>query len=239
MKKFSRAWVLVLGVMFCMAGGDLRGAAAQEAAPAFPPFQHGETLRYRLQWPSGINLGEATFRVSPAGKELHLELIVEATLPQYTLRDSFSAVATLEDLCSVQFHQKIAEGERRWEESIEFDPSTRQATRTRGKETTTFAVPECPRDPLTFLYYFRRQLAAGLRVASGAVQLGSSVAVHMEPGDRETAAGQTKPVDRYVVTYTGPKSSKTFQLWLSTDAARAPVRIRVPFPLAEFTAELQ
>ncbi len=238
MKRFSQ--VLVLGGVLGMAWGGLY-AAAQEVASAFPPFQQGETLRYRLQWPSGITLGEATLRVSPAGKELRLELTVEAGLPQYTLRDTFSAVASLDDLCSIQFHQKIAEGERQREESIEFDPATRQATHTRGNQTTTMAVPQCARDPLTFLYYFRRELAAGRRVASGAVQLGTSIAVQIAPGVPEPVrvSGQTKPADHYVVTYSGTRGSKTFHLWLSPDAARAPVRIRAPFPLAEFAAELQ
>ena len=238
MKTISRACGFILGCLAACAGPY---AAAQQASSPFPPLQQGETLRYRLQWPSGLTLGEATLRAIPSGKEVRLELTVEAGLPQYTLRDTFSAVATQEDLCSLQFRQEISEGARQRVETIEFDLSARQATHTRGNQTTTMAVPPCPRDPLTFLYYVRREAAAGRPVTSGAVQLKNGVAVQIVPGDQESVSvsGQAKQAEHYVVTYTGPGSARTFHLWLSPDAARAPVRIQAPFSLAVFTAELQ
>ncbi|MBI4465228.1 MAG: DUF3108 domain-containing protein, partial [Acidobacteria bacterium] len=134
---------------------------AQQVNARWPASLHGEKLLYRLLWPSGISLGEAVFQASSAGDQLHFRLDIEVQLPHLNLRDSFRSIATERGFCSIQFHQEIKEGTRSWEETIEFDRQNREARRTRDGQTFTAAVPECARDPLTFFYFLRSQLAAG------------------------------------------------------------------------------
>ena len=44
---------------------------------------------------------------------------------------------------------------------MEFDQKSHLARRTAGGNTTSVTIPDCARDPLVFLYYFRNQLAKG------------------------------------------------------------------------------
>ena len=53
------------------------------------------------------------------------------------------------------------------------------------------------------------------------------------------AGGRQWPAEKYRVTYRGPNSERTVELWISTDATPKPVRVRVAFPLAVFSAELE
>ena len=226
---------LVWGVLW--AGlGPLWSTAAD-----FRPFQEGETLTYRLLWPSGVLLGEAVFQVSTRGKELNFQVTVEARIPQYRLSHSLAAVATQEGLCSLQFHQKAEQGTRRSEDSMQFDQATHQARRIRGGQTTTAPVPECARDPLTLVYYVRSQLAAGKPLGLGTTHWGRNFDVRLERVGSETLqiGGTRRPAEKFQVSYSTANSERKFAVWFSTDAARTPLRFTVPTTLAEFTAELE
>ena len=230
---------LILLAWTAVAGIQTPAVAAQAARP--PWAGPGERLVYRLLWASTLPLGEAVLQASSSGTELRFAATVEAELPQYNIRYSFSSTATEEGLCSLQFHQKISEGGRNWEESIEFDQRNRQAKRTRGGQTTTVSVPECARDPLTFLYYYRNQLALGKPLDSGTVHLGKDLDIRFEPaGQGFESVGRRKfSVDRFRVTYAGNNRGRTFELWLTADATRRPAFVRAPLSLAVFLAELQ
>ena len=167
MSEFGRRALCLLGSLLGLAFGSGRAAAAE-----FRPFEEGERLIYRLLWPSGITLGEAVFQVSRQGEELHFEATLEARLPQYRVSYSFSSVATKETLCSLRYQQTLKEGTRSSEETTEFDQAAHRASRTVGRQTTSVEIPECARDPLTFLYYVRSRLAAGQPVTRVALDLG-------------------------------------------------------------------
>ena len=223
------------GVLWVLLG-PLWGTAAD-----FRPFQEGERLTYRLLWPSRVVLGEAVFQVSTRGKELNFQVTVEGRLPQYRLSHSIAAIATLDDLCSLQFHQKSEEGTRRSEDSLQFDQAAHQARRIRGGQTTTATIPECARDPLTLVYYVRSQLASGKPPESGATHWGRNIAVRLERAGSETLqlGGKSRPAEKFQVSYFTPTAERKFAVWFSTDAARTPLRFTVPTTLAEFTAELE
>jgi len=226
---------LIWGVLWAVIG------PRWSAAADFRPFQEGETLTYRVLWPSGVLLGEAVFQVSPRGKELNFQVTVEARLPQYRLSHSLDAVATQDGLCSLQFHQKAEQGPRRSEDSMEFDQAAHQARRIRSGQTTTASVPECARDPLTFVYYVRSQLAAGKPPGPGTAHWGRNFDVRVERVGSETlqVGGTRRPAEKFQVTYSTPTTERKFAVWFSTDAARRPLRFTVPTSLAEFTAELE
>ena len=219
-----------------MALGSARGAAAE-----FRPFEEGERLVYRLLWPSGIPLGEAVFEVSRRGEELHFEVTLDARLPQYRVTHHFSSVAAREGLCSLRYQQTMKEGTRNTEETIEFDQAAHRARRTGGRQPGSVEIPECARDPLTFIYYARSRLATGQPAASGSVHLGRNLTVRLEPSGAETVSviGTPRAAEKLRVSFPRGNSQRTVEVWFAPDATRTPLRITVPTSLAEFRAELE
>ena len=218
------------------------GVRAQNSTAAFRPLAKGEKLTYKLLWPSGVSLGEAVMESSPSGAETHFQVTVEISLPQYALRHSSSSAATGEALCSLRFHQETGEGAKKWwEESVEFNQAAHEAHRTRDGQTTTASIAACAQDPLTFIYYFRSRLAEGKPPDSGTLYRGENFNVRVRAAGTETVAfrGQQRATEKYVATFPSQNQEVTIDLWISTDAERVPVRMRVPSPLAVFTAELE
>ena len=217
----------------------LPGSARAQSAD-FAPFE-GEQLVYRLLWPSGIPLGEAVFEVSPQGDQLHFDVSLEARLPQYRFNATFSSVAERDGLCSLQFHQKIEEGKQSSEESMEFDQKAHRVRRIRGRNTTTETIPECARDPLTFLYYLRSRAAAGQPVGSSRIHYGKEIALQLDrdgPGT-VTIGGSRKQGEKLEVRFPARSGERTVEVWLSSDSARTPFLFTVPTALADFRGELE
>ena len=219
--------------------------AAQSASSSWPPLASGEKLIYNLLWPSGISLGEAVLQASPAGSEIHLEATVVADLPQHHVVYTFSSVAT-EQLCSVRFRQRLREGSNSVDESYEFDQKNHKVRRVQNGRASESPIPECARDPLTLLYAFRqqlafRQLAIGTPEAVGAFYLGGDFSVRYEAvTPEEVQLGSKKwDGDRFLITARGPHGEQSMEVWIRPDTARAPVAVKIPFPLARFSAELE
>jgi hypothetical protein len=181
------------------------------------------------------------FEASPSGDNVRLEATVEAELPFKRVRYSFSSVAAQKGLCSLQFRQTVAEGDRSWEESVDFDQASHQAQWTRNHQTTTVSIPECARDPLTYLYYFRGELASGRVPAWRTLAPGTHFDMDVEPRGPETAtvAGQKRLAEKYLLTFSTRKGDVAIELWVGKDSARQPLLVRMPFPVAVFSAELQ
>ena len=205
-------------------------------------FSNGEVLRLRLLWPSSMGLGEAVLTATPVNpNQMRFEATVDVDLPVRRISASLTSLATRDELCSLRFERKGMEGTRTSEELLEFDQEAHLASRTSGGVTTSIPIASCARDPLAFVYYFRRQLAAGKAVSTSTFYAGSGVSLEIKAAGPETvsAGGRQRPAEKYLVTYRGPRSGKTFELWVSTEPHREPVRVRIPFPLAIFSAELQ
>jgi len=242
---FETSLSLRLAATACLAGCLLLAlpgfARAQSPAsvPGFAPFE-GERLVYRLFWPSGIPLGEAIFEVSPQGDNLRFEATLEARLPQYRFNSTFSAVAAREGLCSLQFHQKIEEGKQTSEESMEFDQTAHRVKRIQGRNSTTAAIPECARDPLTFLYYLRSRTAAGQSVDSSRIHFGKEIALQLDQDGTATVSvgGVPKQGEKFEVHFPARGGERTVEIWLSSDPSRTPFQFTVPTTLADFRAEL-
>jgi hypothetical protein len=113
-----------------------------------------------------------------------------------------------------------------------------KGTVTRGERD--ISVSDCARDALTFLAFARHELAAGRITPSQAVVFGSVYQVRMEfLGTQAIKLGDERmDADRMQVTFKGPSSDYTFELFFSKDAARVPVYARLPLPLGTFTVEL-
>jgi hypothetical protein len=184
-------------------------------------------------------------RATRTGNELHLEATLIADLPQHRVSYTFSAVAD-EQLCSREFRQRSREGSNAWEELLEFDQAGRSVRITRDGQVSERAIPTCARDPLTQLYFFRRQLARGdlpigTPQATGTFFLGDEYSLRYEavtPTPVSPGAKQFEG-DRFLVTFRGAGGESSFEVWIRADASRTPVAARMVFPLAVFTAELQ
>jgi hypothetical protein len=235
--KYLRTAAFLLGLIFSAPAAQFMLAQA----PPFAPFESGERLVYQLLWPSGLPLGEAVLEVSSQGADLHFQLSVEARLPQYRFSGTFSSVAKREGLCSLQFHQKIEEGRRTSEESMEFDQTTHHVQHIRSRGTTTDPIPECARDPLTFLYYVRTLAAAGKAADPGSMHYAKGVAIQLAPGGPGSVdvGGAPRKGEKLAVHFPTRRGQRTLEVWLASDAVRTPLHFTVPTSLAEFKAELE
>ncbi len=206
-----------------------------------------ETLHYSINWPSGLSLGEAEISsVAPTGASgqetpWSFKAMIDASLPGYPLRDHYSSTAT-PAFCSLSLTKEFEHGSRKGQEKETFDSDTNTVTRvTRpngGK--SDISVSACARDALTFLGFLRHELAQGRLVPQQAVVFGALYQVRAEfTGTQEIKVGDHRmEADRMQVTFKGPASDFTFEMFFSKDAARTPVFARLPLPLGAFTVEL-
>jgi hypothetical protein len=216
---------------------------AQSPSEAWPPLSGGERLIYNLTWPSGLSLGEAVLQSSRAGNEIHLEATVIADLPQHRVNYTFRAVADSQ-LCSIRFTQRIREGSSPARDDIlEFDQQNHSVTGTFRGRPLNAKTSACARDPLTFLYFLRRQLALGQTPVNAAdtaasFYLWGDYSVRQQSAGAELG-GKTRDGDSLRITYRGPEGEHSLDVWLRRDESRTPATVRMAFPLAVFSAELQ
>ncbi|MGA3234864.1 MAG: DUF3108 domain-containing protein [Bryobacteraceae bacterium] len=218
----------------------LTGAA--HAQTGFPFTS--ETLKYTVNWPSGLSLGEATFsaqHLSSAGWEFDMTL--NAAIPGFALVDHVKASAT-DDLCSKQFERDLSNGGRKTEEKIDFDQKQGSAHRTttvpKNGGDSTFSIGGCARDALTYIYYGRRELGQGRVPQAQDVYFGGPYSARMDytGAQNVTVGGKSTVTDHLVVSVKGPRADFNFEVFYARDAARTPVAIRIPLPVGALSIEL-
>src|SRR5437016_1379012 len=226
-------------------------AAAPGPATASAPTLTGfpftnETLRYSVNWPMGLSLGEAHMTAarnkagSGAGDQWAFEFALDASVPGFTIADRYHASASL-DLCSATFEKEITHGSRKTHERIAFDDHAGVARReTLGAGKSDVPISQCGRDALTFLYFARRELGQGRVPPQQDVLLGAKYQARLEYTGEQTIKVSNKPsvTDRVVVTMRGPASEISFEMFFARDPARTPLLIRVPMSLGVFSMEL-
>jgi hypothetical protein len=217
---------------------------------AFLVSASAETLHYSINWPSGLSLGEATLRSdkTAGGTESapgwEFELNLDASVPGFAIRDVYSSTANA-DFCSWQLDKRTSRGTRSSSERVIFDPAKNTATRETIvgggiAGTSQFSVPSCARDALTMLQFIRRELAQGRLPSQQPAILGSAYQVHLEYLGTAPVrlSDQQIEADRFRTSIKGPASDLTLELFFRRDAARTPVMVTIPLPLATFTVEL-
>ncbi len=210
----------------------------------------GETLHYSIEWPSGLNLGEASLRSDRTGDGTaatpgwDFELDLDASVPGFAIRDQYHSTANL-DFCSEQLQKKTSHGARKNEERVTFDPKKETATRetVRGDRSggiTEVSVPSCARDALTLLQFVRKELAQGRVPPQQPAILGAAYQVRLEYlGSTPVRLGaQQIDADRFRISIKGPASDLTLEMFFMRDAVRTPVMMKIPLSLATFTVEL-
>src|SRR6185295_1868425 len=118
-------WTVLTAVFACL-------SVSLAAPPAQPltgfPFQD-ETLRFRVNWPTGASLGEARMQARRIeGGRWQFELNLDASVPGIAVTDRYRAVATAQ-LCSVEFERDSAHGGRKSRETVTFDQEKNKALR--------------------------------------------------------------------------------------------------------------
>jgi len=208
------------------------------------PLAAQETLRYSINWASGLSLGEATLTSSPAKTPegqpaLNFELRIDASIPGFAVLDEFKSLAS-SNYCSIEFSKNLAHGKRKSKEKIEFAKGEATRRTLDGGGKTTFSTSSCPKDALTFLQYARREVAMSKLPASEAVFFGAAYQVRFDyAGEQKIKVSEAMAVsDRLIGFVKGPKSEFTFELYLARDPQRTPLLFKVPFTLGTFSMEL-
>jgi len=216
------------------------------AAPSSAPGFDNEQLRYSINWPSGLSLGEAQLTASSpksadnGSPHFQFSFDLDAGVPGFSVTDRYHSKA-VDDFCSTEFDRTTKHGPKKTDEKLVFDAHEGTVTReTVGGGKTDTSVSSCARDALTFLYYVRRELSQGRIPQAQQVFFGSQYEIRLDFTGTQTIRIGDKPVEaeRLNASARGPSSSISFEVFFLKDRARTPALVRVPLPLGTFSMEL-
>jgi hypothetical protein len=200
-----------------------------------------ETLRYNVNWPSGLSLGEGQLTSGFEDGKWSFAFLMEAAVPGFVLREGAKAKASAE-YCSLELEKNGARGKRKVDETTTFDQKGLTAVRKTGKGgKSDLTIPACAKDALTFLYFLRRELAAGRLPQVQDVYYGAAYRVRVQYTGVQTIRIGGEPVEADVLAAAikGPASESKAEMFFARDAARTPLLIRSPLALGTFSLELQ
>jgi len=229
----------------CAGSLALIAALALAAPPTGAPTFENEQLRYSINWPSGLSLGEAELdasgsKTSDDASQLHLQFNLDAGIPGFAVRDRYSSTAS-GAFCSEEFQRAAAHGPKKTDEKITFDLHNATASRqTNGGGRSELSTSQCAKDALAFLYYTRRELSQGRIPPTESVYLGSAYEVRLEYTGTQSIRLADKQVDadRVTAAIRGAASSINVEVFFLKDATRTPALVRVPLALGTFSMEL-
>src|ERR1035438_1167016 len=208
-------------------------------APSGFPFQD-ETLHYEVNWPSGLSLGDANLTAHHSGENWDLAMSLDVAIPGFPIADRYHSVNNASQ-CSSEFERNISHGKKNTSEKTTFDYQQGRAfrvTKDGGKSEVT--IGSCARDALAFLYFARRELGQGRVPPQQDVFFGSAYSVRLEYTGAQPVTVADKPAltARVTVSFRGPASNTSFEIFFARDAARSPLLVRVPSNLGTIVMEL-
>jgi hypothetical protein len=208
-------------------------------APAAEPVLPNETLRYSVNWPTGVSLGEAQLGASSSGAHMHFQFNLDAAAPAFTVSDRFNSDAS-GSFCSSVFDKSISQGSKKADEKETFDSKSGTVTRGVVTSQSQSSVSTCTKDALTFLYFVRQELSQGRVPAEETVYFGAPYQVRLSAAGTESVKIGNASVDaeRVSAAVTGPSSSISFEMLFLKDPARTLAVVRVPLALGTFSMEL-
>ena len=221
------------------------------AAPLLPaaetltgfPFQN-ETLRYNVNWPSGLSLGEATLTASKVDAAWNFALNLSVGVPGFPIGDKYRSNATATDLCSTELNREIGHGSKKVTEKTTFDQTAgtakRQTLVPAGGGKSDLSFHGCGRDALAFWYFARRELGQGRVPPVETIFFGSGYTARMEyTGAQTIPVGDKQTVTDHLVAHVkGPASDFSFEIFYARDAARTPLLIKIPVTVGTISLEL-
>jgi hypothetical protein len=209
-------------------------------APAKPNTSKAESLKYNVNWPSGLSLGEAILTAAPSDTLLNFAFQMDASVPGFAVSESVDSRAT-QEYCSVLLYKRGIRGSRKLDERTEFDRTKSSAARqTEGGGKSQLSTSPCAKDALTFLYFLRRELAAGRLPAQQKVYYGGAYAVSVKfvGMERVVVGDEATEAEKITATIKGPASEFTADLFFAKDATRTPLLVHVPLKVGKFSLEL-
>lgn len=206
------------------------------------PISPAERLEYSITWPSGLPVGRAEFRARDLDPGWRFEMTLRASLPQIEIDDAFIS-RTDADVCSQTFEKHVRHGGKRSHESLRFGPREMERSNleadTREPPGRT-PVNRCARDALAYVYFLRRDLAAGRIPPPGDVYFGAGYRLRLEFVRARwlTVGGERRIADEIRAVVRGPASAQTFSVYFGRDAARTPLLFRADFEEGPFSMML-
>jgi len=202
-----------------------------------------ESLRYTVNWPSGLSLGEAVLTAHKTKTGWSFDTTLDAAVPGFALSDKFRSSVTPE-LCSLELTRDTAHGSKKTREKTTFDSEKRSARRAttfpEGGGSTDINIASCPRDALAYLYFARREMGQGRVAPPDNVLFGASYSVRIDYTGAVTipSGGKQAVTDHVNVSIKGPQASLTVEIFFARDAARTPLLVRIPLSLGTLSLEL-
>ena len=216
-----------------------RVAAPAPALTGFPFTD--ETLNYSINWPSGLNLGEGRLQSKHTDTGWNFEMTLDAGLPGYAVKDSYTAHANA-DFCSSDFSRQFLHGARKGGETETIDRSHETVSRVtlNGGGASEFAIPDCIKDALTLLFYTRREMGQGRVPPAQQMLFGGLYQVTLDYAGAPMIKVADKQVqsDKLVCTLKGASSILQFEIYFARDPARTPLLVSVPLAVGRFSLEL-
>jgi hypothetical protein len=227
--------------------------AALANPQSMPPPGH-ETLHYNVEWRL-ITAGKAVVDWGPAPRsdwqvKFHLES-VGLVSKLFKVEDDYSAILS-QSLCTQGVEMTTHEGNRRRETRIQFEGAAhrssyveRDLVRNSVMLSKEIEIPSCVHDVIGGLFYVRTLRLEPGQSAQVAVSDGKkSVLANVEAQQREdvrTPAGTFKTVQYEIMLFNGVlfQRSAHLHVWVTDDARRIPVQIRVRMPVTIGTITLQ
>jgi Protein of unknown function (DUF3108) len=211
---------------------------------ALPLFGASETLRYNVNWPSGLSLGEATLsadNLDASAASRKLEFRLEASIPGFAVVDEVTSL-TEPGYCSLRLTKKLKHGPRITHEVSEFKGSEGHIERKTEKGgSAKIPFNGCGHDALAMIYFLRNELRQGRIPSVSTVYFGSAYQVTFKYAGAVNAqlGSGSEPADKVEMTIQGPASKNQAEIWFGRDPMRTPLILRVPLLLGTFAMELQ
>jgi hypothetical protein len=201
------------------------------------PFQ-SETLRYSVNWPSGLSLGEATITASRSDTGWNFDLALNVGIPGFPIGDKYRSSAAA-DLCSTELQRDISHGNKKVIEKTTFNQAKGTAQPAGGGKTD-LSFHGCGRDALAFWFFARRELGQGRVPPQETVFFGSGYSARMDYTGALTVpvAEKLTVTDHLAAHVKGPASDFSFEIFYARDAARTPLLIKIPVSVGTISLEL-
>jgi Protein of unknown function (DUF3108) len=198
-----------------------------------------ENLRYSVNWPTGVSLGEAQLSASSSPQHMHFQFNLDAGAPAFSVSDRFSSDAS-GSFCSTEFAKSTSHGSKKTNDKETFDSKTGVVTRGSGAGKAEMDGSPCGKDALTFLYFVRQELSQGRMPPQETVYFGAPYEVRLSSAGTESikVGGASVDADHITAAISGPSSSVTVDLLFLKDRARTLAAVRVPLELGTFSMEL-
>ena len=203
--------------------------------------QDNEHLHYNINWPSGLNLGEAQLRSVAKQGNLDMELTIDAGVPGFPVTDRYRSKATAA-MCAIEFEKDLLHGKKSVKETTKFDTVRGIAVRETkgGGGKTESPIGPCTKDALSFLGFIREELAKGRVPSPQTIFFGAAYTIRVQHAGTQKLTLPEGPVevDKLVAVVKGKASDVTFEIYIAKDRARTPVLVKAPLAMGVFSMEL-